>query len=112
MTDKAIEAAHDIFFEMIDAGKSSMECMRSAIEAYEQAMWRPIDDEAKTGKKFLILEDGKYAFIATWWKCYSLFYRDEVYGFWTSSDPSRAHVILPEYATHYRPLPPTPGKEG
>lgn len=104
MINKAIEAAceaYDVSGDTTHFGK-----MRAAIAAYEQAMWRPIDNEAKTGELFLVLEKGKHLpWLARWWNCYSPFYRSEIYGFWTSTDPSRAHVILSEDATLYRPIP-------
>lgn len=118
MTDEAIEAALREIARIdgevrIGKHKGPMDVMRMAIAAYEQAMWRSIDDGAKTGSQFIILEQGKHMFLAKWWNCYSPFYRSEVYGFWTSTDPSQAHVILPEDATHYRslPLPPSLNKK-
>jgi hypothetical protein len=74
--------------------------------------WFPIGTAPKDGRSILVLEKGKHHFIAFWGNFYSPFYRGEVAGWWTSSDPARAHVVLPEDATHWMPLPPTPPSIG
>lgn len=115
MTDKAIEAAHDIFFEMIDTGKSSMDCMRAAIAAYEQAMWRPIEEAKKDGTIIDVwLGDASESDVNFYctegtrrspgWSWYRGKFRP-----CAGLDVQAPVFVTP---THYRPLPPPPGKEG
>ena len=72
--------------------------------------WQSIETAPKTGARLLILEKGKYLHISSWATFYSPFYRSYVEGWWTSSDPERAHVTLADDATHWMPLPDLPAE--
>jgi hypothetical protein len=70
--------------------------------------WQHIETAPKNGTRIIVLEAGRYPYMAAWASFYSPFYRAEVDGWWTSSDPSQAHVTLPEDATAWMPLPEPP----
>lgn len=89
MTDKAIEAALNAWVNAPKHPYNLLPAMRAAIAAYEQASWRPIE-EAPIGERVLL------------------------YNKW-SSPPVYEGIIyfgMSGQPTHYRPLPPQPGKEG
>jgi hypothetical protein len=84
------------------------EAILTAAPTAPQDGWRPISTAPKDGTRILILEDGRHHFLSAWGAFYSPFYRAEIAGWWTSSDPHRAHVTLPDEATHWQPLPAPP----
>lgn len=104
VTDKAIEAAciaHRTAAESY--GHYSAQSMRSAIAAYEQAMWSPHIPPIPKDGRFLLFAEGRVV----------LADRCSAFGFyvWRKVGGS-AHDFTIENPTHYRPLPPPPGKEG
>lgn len=109
MTDKAIEAAWKAFSTSIHSGPK--ECLIDAIAAYEQALWRPIEEAPKDGTAILILcPDSEFGAVIAFWS-------DPIVGDtiaeesgWYASEASSNRIF--EIPTHYRPLPPPPGKEG
>jgi hypothetical protein len=70
--------------------------------------WKPIESAPKD-RRILVFERGGGIWIAAWGNYYSPFYRGEVQGWWTSSDPERSHVVRKDDATHWMPLPSPPG---
>ena len=92
MTDKAIKAAVD---KAIELGLGVVDeirlytIMRAAIAAYEQAMWRPIDDSGNVlGFEYLVyIPPSSYS-------------RERITMSWD--------VEYTNGATQYRPLPPQP----
>lgn len=67
-------------------------------------MWQPMDTAPKDGTKILIAVKGGW-WSGAWKKFYSPFYRREIEGWWTSSDPSKAHVTLPQEALAWFSVP-------
>lgn len=113
MTDKAIEAALCEFWANFQGvPTSALPAMRAAIAAYEQAMWRPIKEAPKDGTRVLLRDNRGVIFIGEWseeaqfgecnskpgWRIFEC--EDSWYSFALND------------ATHYRQLPPPPGKEG
>lgn len=56
MIAKAIEEAEKTFWEEWKKPdtKDFIDCMRSAIKAYEKAMWQPIDSAPKDGVRIIV----------------------------------------------------------
>ena len=124
MADKAIEAAWIALEDRCTASAKqtprkpaerivlfSKDDLRAAIAAYEQALWRPIEEAPKDGTAILILcPDSEFGAVIAFWS-------DPIVGDtiaeesgWYASEASSNRIF--EIPTHYRPLPPTPGKEG
>lgn len=118
MTDKAIEAAAEALADKwneVYGGESSaeyfMEFARAAIAAYEQAMWRPIEEAKKDGTLVdLFLPYGIGRITSCFWRedgdCGPNWYRTVI------EDDQPFDFAVGCAPTHYRPLPPPPGKEG
>lgn len=107
MTNDAIEAAleaHANSPTIVDF-ETAYDAMRAAIAAYEQAMWRPIEEAAKDLDRVLLFKPdepltGDYMVSAYWGPWYS---QEGGGDYWIacSGGPLRQ-------PTHYRPLPPPP----
>lgn len=65
--------------------------------------WQPMATAPKDQR--LLIAEGEGRWLAFWAKFYSPFYRGEVEGWWTSSDPSQAHVVLPQDAIGWMHVP-------
>lgn len=120
MTDKAIEVAIDEFHKVIKQPTSvTRHAIIAAIAAYEQAMWRPIEEAKKDGtpilariKPSLDREDLK------WWQGLYVVIRhpglsDDGFDIgWNIAAPVGHGGFPDEWFDGFRPLPPPPGKEG
>ena len=105
MTDKAIDAACSAYVEHERYGLE--ESMRAAIAAYEQALWRPIEEAPKDGGRFLIATTQQLV--------HEAYYLDNSLTPWPwkGIKPASCKILMNLFKpTHYRPLPPPPGKEG
>ncbi len=105
MTDKAIEAACFAYRNANTCHQA--EAMRAAILAYEQAMWRPIEEAPKDGGRFLVATTQQLV--------HEAYYLDNSLTPWPwkGIKPASCKILMNLFKpTHYRPLPPPPGKEG
>ncbi len=108
MTEEAIKSA----------GAAARNCgydlprsvVRAIVRTYEQAMWRPIEEARRDGSKVDLwcapqhFSSGPGRVTDCWFSNGRWWRYDEA-----GDDQCRSEVW---WATHYRPLPPPPGKEG
>lgn len=116
MTDKAIEVAIDEFHKVIKQPTSvTRHAIIAAIAAYEQAMWRPIEEAKKDGTIIDVwLGDASESDVNFY--CTEGTRRSPGWSWYRGKFRPCAglDVQVPVFVTptHYRPLPPRPGKEG
>ena len=115
MTDKAIEAAveaarakrHELIAQPLERVYDQV--VRAVIAAYEQAMWRPIEEAPEDGTEFLALNCRA---VSVGYRV--VYFDDEAREphIWHVEDAGKGFNHHRSFFTPHRPIPPPPGKEG
>lgn len=107
MTDKAIEAAERAYLSV--ATEVDTRAMRAAIAAYEQASWISVEDKLPPPRQnvWCLNRDGRQFEGRMRYGMHKPFFTYP-YGDGNASNTAPSWIDV----THYRPLPPPPGKEG